>query len=339
MQLIDEAALKTSTNQGDDYTSCSTEQSSCNLDSTSVVSNVIAVDSCTNDGAHAIDLGTMVGLPTSEETVIDSMQEINTNKINDALLQNSHCSCPCRLMAAEIEGIKLDMVILQKQFESRADFEFVNESCVETSLETSNLEKELSEAKTCCKQLQNDISLIVRERNAEVGELTHTIRSLETRTAKAEEERDSLRLALTLIMQQSNDNSDKFMTHDETKADKTKILKKPMSKQNTLYQQEYETNDKFMKRKGKNSDCKRDQQNKHQQNIQHKTNGRDMPVAGHNRFDVLVHAITPRPPYCVTYYIYTYTEFIAFISVSALPLLPATFIIVLLSPWTKRCKR
>lgn len=65
------------------------------------------------------------------------------------------------------------------------------------------------------------------------------------------------------------------------------MLKNPNGRKNPPYQQEYETKDKPFKINGKNSDDQRQQQNKHQQKIHYKTNGRDMSVVGHNRFDVL----------------------------------------------------
>lgn len=39
-------------------------------------------------------------------------------KINN-LSPSDRCDCPCRVVAAELEGIKLDIVILQKKLDDR----------------------------------------------------------------------------------------------------------------------------------------------------------------------------------------------------------------------------
>ena len=199
IQLIEKAEFKASANQHDDDTHAhSIEHQSNTLDRSTAISNVTAVQSCTDDGSQAIDLNSKVNFPISKQIDSDTMQENNlTDEVNCASGQNVPCSCPCKVMAAELEGINLHIVILQKQLESRA--QFVNESCAEISWQTSNLEKEHSQAKRRCKQLENDISLIVKVRNAEVNNLLIPFAPLRPEPCtKAEEERDSLRLALTL---------------------------------------------------------------------------------------------------------------------------------------------
>jgi SMC interacting uncharacterized protein involved in chromosome segregation len=83
-------------------------------------------------------------------------------------------------------GIKLDLVILNKNIESS------------TFRQENGLESELLVTKKHCEELQQNIQLIKNAQNAEVEELNRTIHYLKTKASKAEEERDSLRLALTL---------------------------------------------------------------------------------------------------------------------------------------------
>ncbi|CAB4008485.1 Hypothetical predicted protein [Paramuricea clavata] len=91
-------------------------------------------------------------------------------------VSTDNCPCRCKSMATEIEGIKLDIVILQSQMSS----ESTKTKC--TNEEISKLQIELKN-----EQHKNAI--------------------LKDRATRAEEERDSLRLALKLLMQdQSVDN-------------------------------------------------------------------------------------------------------------------------------------
>ena len=89
---------------------------------------------------------------------------------NNQNVPNDACPCRCNTMATEIEGIKLDIVILQSQMAS----ENAAARCAYEGMSKLHLE------------LKNE-----QHKNA----------MLETRAAKAEEERDSLRLALSFLMQ------------------------------------------------------------------------------------------------------------------------------------------
>jgi hypothetical protein len=44
--------------------------------------------------------------------------EVRSTSISSTILQGSTTNCRCNLLAADIEGIKLDMVIMQTQIES-----------------------------------------------------------------------------------------------------------------------------------------------------------------------------------------------------------------------------
>ena len=89
---------------------------------------------------------------------------------NNQNVPKDACPCRCNTMATEIEGIKLDIVILQSQMAS----ENAAARCAYEEMSKLHLE------------LKNE-----QHKNA----------MLETRAAKAEEERDSLRLALSFLMQ------------------------------------------------------------------------------------------------------------------------------------------
>ena len=85
-------------------------------------------------------------------------------------------------MAADLEGVKLDIVILQQQMKASA--------CNSNTIKDLNSEVEIT-------RLQQELA---GEKKAS-EKLKTIIESLETRATKAEEERDSLRLALMIIMQ------------------------------------------------------------------------------------------------------------------------------------------
>ena len=113
------------------------------------------------------------------------------------------CSCPCRVLVADLEGIKLDIQILQKQMESKPNVNTGDKSV--QGDENNRLKLELFRERERCNQLEKDMYLIIQERNAEMGELNKVIRSLEDRATKAEEAKNSLRCVINLITQGKND--------------------------------------------------------------------------------------------------------------------------------------
>ena len=94
----------------------------------------------------------------------------------------SQCDCKCGLLAAEIEGIKLDMVIMQRNIESKMQPNKIGESD-----ESKRLEQELYKAREECKNLKGDIQILITGRNNEIADLNQTIVSLENtlKTSKA----------------------------------------------------------------------------------------------------------------------------------------------------------
>ena len=128
---------------------------------------------------------------------------------------------PVQTCSYRIEGIKLDLVILNKKIESS------------TYRQENGLESELLVTKKHCEELQQNIQLIKNAQNAEVEELNRTIHYLKTKASKAEEERDSLRFALSLVMQQYDEiPRHSNVTHEETnKAKKSSPEERPVGLQ------------------------------------------------------------------------------------------------------------
>ncbi|CAB4018170.1 Werner syndrome ATP-dependent helicase-like [Paramuricea clavata] len=96
---------------------------------------------------------------------------------------NKNQTCSCELMAADLEGVKLDIVILQQQMKASASYNLNTIKDLNSEVEITRLQQELAGEKKASEKLKTNIE------------------SLEDRATKAEEERDSLRLALTIIMQ------------------------------------------------------------------------------------------------------------------------------------------
>lgn len=110
---------------------------------------------------------------------------------------------------AELEGAKLDIVILYHRINSIANSKVgdsIGHDDDDDDEEINRLRCELSAEKEKTKKvkkLESDIHLIVRERNAEVEELKQKINSLEITISKSEETNASLNLAINLIMQEN----------------------------------------------------------------------------------------------------------------------------------------
>lgn len=68
-----------------------------------------------------------------------------------------------------------------------------------SSNEEIRLKRELHEEIETNRQLEKDICVMVKGRNSEITDLSNTIHSLEIKVTKAEEERDSLKLALSMM--------------------------------------------------------------------------------------------------------------------------------------------
>ena len=158
----------------------------CRLDATTTIRNnstinVICLDETTTN-RQEISL-------SPEITAEDGMEKAYVEaELNSPASSLSRCGCPCGALSADIEGIKLDLVIMQTQMESLA--------AVNTSQSTSvefiakHFEREMFNEKERYAHLE-------KEKNKEINDLNNIIRSLEGRVIKAENERDSLKIALS----------------------------------------------------------------------------------------------------------------------------------------------
>ena len=113
-------------------------------------------------------------------------------------LCNHQCDCKCSLLAAELEGIKLEMVILQKNIMS-------NTNIVNAKLEEKikRLEHDLAKEKGKCRQLEIDLTGLVHGRNVETADLNNIIVSLENKRLASEALNQPLRLETTQLNIQS----------------------------------------------------------------------------------------------------------------------------------------
>ena len=89
---------------------------------------------------------------------------------------NLQCDCKCGILAAELEGIKLDMVIMQRNIESNS-----RKANIAQEEEVKRLEKELANEREKNKQLETDILILVKGRDAEISELNNIIASLQNK--------------------------------------------------------------------------------------------------------------------------------------------------------------
>lgn len=127
--------------------------------------------------------------PSTDKTRRNSLPEMftETTATGQHVVYTQRCDCPCNMMTAEIEGIKLDIVVLQNQLQTRNKPE-------EFEIDTQSVRKEN-------KKLKEIINSNTRKHENEIDCLRAKLNSLETTLIKVEEERDSLRTVLTLITQ------------------------------------------------------------------------------------------------------------------------------------------
>ena len=93
----------------------------------------------------------------------------------------SQCDCKCGLLAAELEGIKLDMVIMQRNIESK-----IQPNKTRENDKSKRLEQELYNAREECKNLEGDIQILITGRNNELADLNQTIVSIENKLKTSE---------------------------------------------------------------------------------------------------------------------------------------------------------
>ena len=118
-------------------------------------------------------------------------------------VRESKCDCQCGLLAAELEGVKLDLVILQKSVDTK-----INTSQKTYNDEVAQLRSIYDKERERCEQLKSDISILVKGREREINELNNIIVSLENKVESLEASNASLRKSITTKhIQNNNDTS------------------------------------------------------------------------------------------------------------------------------------
>jgi hypothetical protein len=104
------------------------------------------------------------------------------------LLNKSDCGCQCGVLTAELEVVNLDMVIMNKNIESKI-FAAIN---AREKDEIACLKKDLDNEREKCERLDSDIAILVSGRNQEIYELNKTIVSLGNKLKAAEVNNESI---------------------------------------------------------------------------------------------------------------------------------------------------
>ncbi|CAB4024508.1 Hypothetical predicted protein [Paramuricea clavata] len=144
--------------------------------------------------------------------VVDEPEQMSNHCIKDFEQTDNHqkvsiehdfkLGCQCRILAADLEGVKLDIAIMCRDIETK--FLAAFNSRDSDSEQISELKRELLKEKEKCSQLEADISILVRGRNREINELKNTITCLENKLKSSDVINESLRQSLMQI------NSEKF---------------------------------------------------------------------------------------------------------------------------------
>ena len=125
----------------------------------------------------------------------------------DLASNKSACSCQCGVLAAELEGIKLDMTIQNKNIDSRI-FTVINAWEKDKIV---HLKKDLYNKREKRKQLEDDLAILIKGRNQEVNDLNNTIASLENKVKVTEANNESLKALIMHIF------SDKHLKPNQSK--------------------------------------------------------------------------------------------------------------------------
>jgi hypothetical protein len=74
----------------------------------------------------------------------------------------------CRILAADLEGVKFDIGIMCRNIETKFHAAYSSRDSDSTSEQINELKHELLNEKEKCRQLEADISILVRGRNREI---------------------------------------------------------------------------------------------------------------------------------------------------------------------------
>lgn len=129
--------------------------------------------------------------------------------------QGTNCGCYCGVLAADLEGVKLELVIMQKSIKTKLSS--ADRKSSREDDEIIRLKQELFSEREKCKRLEADLTIIVKERNREVDELKDTIASLDNIIKTTEAINESLRAAIMHI------NSEKAVKEKAVKVNQSQI--------------------------------------------------------------------------------------------------------------------
>ncbi|CAB4040266.1 Hypothetical predicted protein, partial [Paramuricea clavata] len=179
------------------------------LESESQQSNADQTNSCTeNLNNNGLILNATASQVSDDNHIMDSSLDVSTTLPDDKIVNQEasnvsssqakiDCQCSCGVIAAELEAIKFDISLLQNEMQTSS-----NPGSEYSHLyELNRLKSELLQEKEKSSALEKEMALLVRERNREFDELRELINTLERNLNKCEQEKDSITLALNLIMQ------------------------------------------------------------------------------------------------------------------------------------------
>ena len=122
-----------------------------------------------------------VNLPISNVTnQVDAASQVCLDTIGDNPYSLSACRCSCGVLAADVEGVNLDMTIPSNRIVSIAG---ANIEHSHKDMEIDRLRIELSIERARSEKLESDLGLFVKERSLEIEKLKLTIASLENKNA------------------------------------------------------------------------------------------------------------------------------------------------------------
>ena len=153
-----------------------------NFPSSSATSIPIATPSEVNHAQNFLESEpTPIPRPANQ---VDAASQVCLDTMGDNPNSLSNCACPCSCgaLAADVEGVNLDMTIPSNRIGSIAG---ANAEHSHKDMEIDRLRIELSIERARSEKLESDLSLFVKERSLEIEKLNLTIVSLENKNASA----------------------------------------------------------------------------------------------------------------------------------------------------------
>ena len=119
---------------------------------------------------------------STKDAVSKSVQVCQDSLQNYSINYLSNCRCSCGVLAADVEGVKLDITILQSRIELLSESN--NElSHKEKDKEMDRFRGELMSEKRKSERIESELCLFVRERSVEIEKSNQLILSLENKIA------------------------------------------------------------------------------------------------------------------------------------------------------------